>query len=47
MGEKDYLGDLCPTAEYNDHDSVDELIAGDIVYAKSLCAGDNTEEINQ
>ena len=36
LKKRNYSGDICLTAEYSDHDRVDELIAQDIAYAKSL-----------
>jgi len=35
---RSYAGPVCLTAEYNDHDAVDRLIAEDIAFARSLLA---------
>ena len=36
LQKRNYTGDICLTAEYSQHDKVDELIAQDIKYARSL-----------
>jgi len=36
LKKRNYSGDICLTSEYTDEERVDELIAEDIVYAKSL-----------
>lgn len=41
LRERGWSGDICLSAEYADHDSVDRLIAEDIAFAK-LCFGDST-----
>jgi sugar phosphate isomerase/epimerase len=38
LRKRDFAGDICLTAEYTDHDSVDRMIAEDIAFAKSLFA---------
>ncbi len=42
--KRNYSGDICLTAEYSDHERVDELVAEDIAYAKSLFASDDAGE---
>ena len=36
LKKRDFVGDICLTAEYSDHDAVDRLIAEDIAFAKAL-----------
>ena len=36
LKKRNFSGDICLTAEYSDHGRVDDLIAEDIVYARSL-----------
>jgi len=36
LRKRDYDGDVCLTAEYSDHGSVDRLIADDIAFAKLI-----------
>ena len=38
LKKRNFAGDICVTAEYSDHDSVDRLIVEDIEFAKSLFA---------
>lgn len=44
LKKRNYAGDICLTAEYSDHDRVDELVAEDIIYAKSLFNTDAKED---
>lgn len=36
LKKRNFSGDVCLTAEYSDHDRVDDLVAEDIAYAKHL-----------
>jgi len=38
LKRRSFTGDICLTAEYSDHNSVDRLVAEDIAFAKSLFA---------
>ncbi len=38
LNSRGYQGDICLTAEYSQHDIVDDLIVQDIAYARSLLA---------
>lgn len=38
LRKRGFVGDICLTAEYSDHDAVDRLIAEDIQFARSLFA---------
>lgn len=36
LQRRDFVGDICLTAEYSDHDAVDRLVVEDIAFARSL-----------